>query len=420
MKLKFSKLLACIFLCASLFNCKTVLINKNDKTPPELAMGAFTQGLENKAIAKSNAMPSKMLVASNEKVFWLANASDKSGLKKLEIEVVSGGLLNFDNRLLQKVEKENDTSATGISKTGILISGKLQFDSPTSKVILKSKATDWAGNVTFTPTVTVERIPKPVARLSANTTRINRGQSVTLTYETRNANRVFINTSQLNTLNGQKTVNPSVTTDYILKAENEVGITTDTIRIHVTQPPAAPRINSFTVNDTSVEKGDQVTLRWNTSNTNQVQLFQDNRLVHTTNSSGSKRIRLQSIGTVNFKLEASNGTQQVTKRVSVRVDPDTNCFSYPFAGNFSVLLRDRTRVLYRYPPSNLYQGQRITSVKNPFNVDVILRIGTRETRINAGQTTNFFNGLGVGSEWRLLVPNPQPTFVKINVCTERN
>ncbi len=415
------KILLFILISMNLIHCKSIKISKTDKIAPTLSMGAYTQGLKKKAIVKSDEMPKKILVAEDEKVFWIASSSDKGGLKKLDIEVVSGGLLRNNNRLSQKVEKENDTTASGLSKVGILLAGELQFDSPTSKIILKSKASDWAGNITFTPTVSIERVPKPVARISASKIRIQRGESVQLNYETDHATKALLNTSLLTTLNGQRTVAPNTTTRYILKAENEVGIARDTLTIVVIQPPTAPQIASFTTSSSKVKKGQRVTLRWNTTNTTRIKIFKNNSQIHNvTSASGSKRITLNTLGIVNFKLEASNNSSTVSRNLSIEVAPDTNCFSYPYVGNFSVSLRDHTAVVYEYPPSNLYQGQRITSIKNPFNVDVLLNISGREQTIRAGQTTTFFNGLGVGGRWILLVPNPQPTFVKLKVCTRRN
>ncbi|WGH77033.1 hypothetical protein P8625_07830 [Tenacibaculum tangerinum] len=421
MRSKSFNTLITLSLCVIVTGCKSVKVKTNDKTNPNLSVGVFTGGLKKTAMVKSDEMPKKILVAENEKVFWIAGGSDESGLKSLTTEVVSGGLLRYQDKLLKKVSETNDTTATGLSKVGVLTSGELEFDSPTSKIILKSEAVDWAGNITFTPTVSVERIPKPIARLSTNTTLINRGENVQLTYETEHASNVFLNNTELTTFNGQRTVAPTSTTRYILRAENEVGTAQDTLVVSVNQPPTAPKILSFTSNKTTVKKGNQVVLNWNTSNTNRVKLFHNNSQIHSSStSSGSKTIRLNNVGIQNFKLEASNNSNTVSTRLSVKVEPSTNCISYPYVGNFNISSRDNTAVVYEYPANNLFIGQRITSVKNPFNVDVRLNISGRESIISAGQTTTFFNGLGIGGRWVLLVPNPQPLIVKLIVCGDSN
>ncbi|MBI2149193.1 MAG: peptidoglycan-associated lipoprotein Pal [Acidobacteria bacterium] len=86
--------------------------------------------------------------------------------------------------------------------------------------------------------------PAPLVTLRANgeaTATIDRGQALTLTWESRNAATVRIEPGlgQVD-LNGNRQVNPAASVTYTATAVGPGGTTTDVARITVNVPPAAP------------------------------------------------------------------------------------------------------------------------------------------------------------------------------------
>jgi peptidoglycan-associated lipoprotein len=82
--------------------------------------------------------------------------------------------------------------------------------------------------------------PAPTASLTANPTTVEKGQSVTLTWQTTNATDVSIDGMGAVNTNGSTTVTPSDSTTYRLTAKGAGGTQDATARVTVTQPPPPP------------------------------------------------------------------------------------------------------------------------------------------------------------------------------------
>lgn len=80
----------------------------------------------------------------------------------------------------------------------------------------------------------------PTASLSANPTTVEKGQTVTLTWQTSNATDVSIEGIGAVNANGSTTVTPADSTTYRLTAKGPGGTQDATARITVTQPPPPP------------------------------------------------------------------------------------------------------------------------------------------------------------------------------------
>ena len=92
-----------------------------------------------------------------------------------------------------------------------------------------------------TPTNTTPSAARPTATLTAEPSRIERGQAANLTWTTTDATDVSINNG-LGTLpaSGTRSVSPSDTTTYTLTANGPNGSTTATATVTITAPPPPP------------------------------------------------------------------------------------------------------------------------------------------------------------------------------------
>ncbi len=82
--------------------------------------------------------------------------------------------------------------------------------------------------------------PAPTASLSASPNAVQKGQAVTLTWQTSNATDVSIDGLGAVEANGSRQVTPADSTTYHLVAKGEGGSQDATARVTVTQPPPPP------------------------------------------------------------------------------------------------------------------------------------------------------------------------------------
>jgi hypothetical protein len=133
---------------------------------------------------------------------------------------------------------------------------------------------------------------------TATPAQITAGQSVTLAWQTTNADTANIAGIGNVVVNGSVTVSPTQTTTYTLTARNNVNDVTSTATVTVTPassggtpPPTVPVIASFTANPASITAGQSSTLQWSVQN--------------------STSVSISSIGTV-----AASGTHSVSPTVT--------------------------------------------------------------------------------------------------------
>ena len=98
---------------------------------------------------------------------------------------------------------------------------------------------------------------------SASPTTITSGGSSTLSWNTTNATSCTINGSSV-AVDGSMTVSPTTTTTYTLTATGSGGSVSQDVTVTVNA--AAPVIDSFSANPTTIDAGGSSTLSWNTTN----------------------------------------------------------------------------------------------------------------------------------------------------------
>ncbi len=100
------------------------------------------------------------------------------------------------------------------------------------------------------PVLPPQAAPKPEVTLNADKTDLQRGQSATLTWTSKNAIRVELNGTPVN-LNGSQQVTPTTSTDYQVVAHGPDGQTSSAgVRITVTEPVVNQPVQSATTQET--------------------------------------------------------------------------------------------------------------------------------------------------------------------------
>ena len=159
------------------------------------------------------------------------------------------------------------TNATQVSINngiGTVSSTGSRIVSPTTTTIYTLTAIGGGGTTSTSATVTVYQ--PPTISVSANPPTILLGQSSTLSWNSTNATSITLypSTTTLAVPSGTLSVSPTTTTTYTVVATGPGGTATDTTTVTVTYPP--PTITSFTVNPTTIQRGEGATLSWSSAN----------------------------------------------------------------------------------------------------------------------------------------------------------
>lgn len=118
--------------------------------------------------------------------------------------------------------------------------------------------------------VNLEKIAGPSGTLVANQYSIQRGDSVTLTWDTQNISAA----PQISGLGpvqntGSRQVSPTATTTYVLSSNNEQLAVAN---IQVTEPVKLPKVIRFDASQSQIEVGQPTTLTWEVENASSVQI----------------------------------------------------------------------------------------------------------------------------------------------------
>ncbi len=189
-----------------------------------------------------------------------------------------------------------------------------------------------------TITVTQPEVKTPRCEyFNASATTIKRGDSVTLTWDTTNANSAVINPGVGSVaVDGSTTVSPSETTTYTLSLtgdNNQTGSCTRTITVETSGGggggggSSAPKC-TLKISDTKITRGDRITLKWDTSRATEVTLKDSHgkTLVTTDGKKSSDKkdlydgeITLRPEKDTTYTLTAERGSKDRTCKVSVDV-----------------------------------------------------------------------------------------------------
>ncbi len=222
-------------------------------------------------------------------------------------------------------------TTNGATQVSISTLGRVDLDgsvelSPRETMTYTLFATGPGGVISCTERVVVdEEVPDPenvsCDAFTASDSRVERGDDVTLTWRTTDADSVRIDNG-VGTVKDDGTTRVRIDRDttFTLTARN--GSDEDTCRVTVRvedeeEDDENVSCDAFTASDSRVERGDDVTLTWRTTDADSVRI--DNG-VGSVADDGSERVRIDRDTT--FTLTARNGSDEDTCRVTVRVEDE--------------------------------------------------------------------------------------------------
>ncbi|MEM9336658.1 MAG: hypothetical protein AAGA35_02280 [Patescibacteria group bacterium] len=168
-------------------------------------------------------------------------------------------------------------------------------------------------------------------------TSINRGQSVTLDWTTTGITSLSISGLTSTDLTGSETVSPDVDTTFVMTATDGVDTITCPVSVDVSSGgggggggSSSPRCE-LDISDTSITRGEEITLRWETSRTNDIIIEDDrgNVIISTDDLLGDDKdelldgsITLRPDRDTEYTLTAERGRRDRECRVEVEVEND--------------------------------------------------------------------------------------------------
>ena len=171
---------------------------------------------------------------------------------------------------------------------------------------------------------------------------------------------------------GSLEVSPGATTTYTLTAENSIGAVQDSVTLTITGPP--PVINDFSVNPTSIQRGQNAALSWDVTGANTVTIDQG---VGSVPANGSTQVSPN--GTITYTITAENSQGMVQDSLTLTVtEPPPNI------GTFNL------------SPTQIQRGQSSTlswSVGNADTVTIDQGIGSVDAngsvQVSPDDTTTY-------------------------------
>jgi uncharacterized repeat protein (TIGR01451 family) len=247
---------------------------------------------------------------------------------------VGGGQVTLNWKVL------NATSISISPTIGAVLAEGSQGTTVTNSTNFVLTATDADGErVTCSAPVTVANEPVLTCQdnvsFTASDSSIDEGDDTTLNWSTTNVDTVSISIINATSLSGSKTVDPRSDTTYVLTAKKGAASVDCPLRIEVDEDGGGggggtptPRCE-LTVSDNKIKSGEQITLRWDTSNATEVTI-KDNRgkTIMTTEKYLSKdkkdyydgSIKLKPTRDTEYTLLAERGSKDRTCKVKVDVE----------------------------------------------------------------------------------------------------
>lgn len=224
---------------------------------------------------------------------------------------------------------QNATSVSISPEIGSVTSSGSKSVSPHSNTRYVITATNSAGNVTASKTLTINDTNKPIITIfRSGSESINSGEITTLTWDVIGAKSINI-TQGIGRVasKGSMDISPKATTTYILMAESDYGTETSSATVIVvaatttaktiqTDPPV---INSFKVSQNSIMLTDEVTLTWTVTGARGVSISND---IGTVPSSGWTKVI--PTATTTYTLYATNTFGTKSADVTVNVNKATS------------------------------------------------------------------------------------------------
>jgi len=166
------------------------------------------------------------------------------------------------------------------------------------------------------PEKQADAAPAPTILFTVSPDVVNKGQSVTLTWQVTNASSVEIDGIGTVDVSGSKKVKPTANTTYTLTAKGEGGTKSSSVDVELAAGPVPSIL--FSANPESVQTGHPVTLKWEVTNSTEVKI--DNG-IGKVQPKGSKQVKPTSTTAYTLTAVGEGGTKSETVDVEVTEPP---------------------------------------------------------------------------------------------------
>jgi len=222
-----------------------------------------------------------------------------------------------------------------------------------------------------------------ISDFTVSDTSIEEGDSVVLRWNTNNCTSVEISNIGDVAINGSKTVYPRSDITYTLTAYGRYsGIKTNSVKVYVDDDSYTNDnecyIDSFTASDTSIDEGDSVVLRWNTSGCDDVSISD----IGDVSNDGSKTVYPRNDVTYTLRAYGDNNESK-----SIRIYVDDN---YTETYNSNVLTTIATNVGETTAQINgLTTGSYSGNTYTYFEYGTTRYLGSKTTKRLTNVNSNF-------------------------------
>ncbi len=161
--------------------------------------------------------------------------------------------------------------------------------------------------------------PRPVIKLfEAKHNIIEEGKTTTLSWAVEDADTVEISEIGIVEAQGSKTLQPSSSVTYRIRAVKEGMVTEMPISVTVVPPPPAPVV-AFSANPTSIKADEKSTLSWDAKNADYVELREGNTLIGLFPPKSTYEVVGKTKGTLNYTLTAFGKGGRASANASINV-----------------------------------------------------------------------------------------------------
>ncbi len=243
---------------------------------------------------------------------------------------------------------ENATSITidnGVGSVTPVAEGSVVVH-PTGNTTYKAHVVGANGSANCQASVQIQP-PQTAAQcvfLTATPNEINSGEAVTLRWKTTNATSISINNGVGNVTpvaEGSIVVRPTVSTTYVATVTGATGSVNCSAPVTIKNSPPGPACISLTASDTTIEKGDEITLTWRTKDAASISINQGIGNV-TPVAEGSIKVRPD--GDTTYVASVPNAPSNSACSVEVKIE-DTSCKSNCGGGGGGGSSRSKPKVL---------------------------------------------------------------------------
>lgn len=171
---------------------------------------------------------------------------------------------------------------------------------------------------------------QPVCDIEASRTRIERGQSTTLTWDSQYASSASLSSFGSVSTSGSRSVSPTSDRTYTLSVSGNGGSDTCSVTIRVEEEEEEAPWCELRVSPTRIEDGERATLRWETENATYASINQGVGRVD--EDGGSERVSPSRDTTYRMTVRNSDGDEE-TCSATLRVDRGNDFSSVTFTGD---------------------------------------------------------------------------------------